>query len=148
LIADYVVHNLYKSSVLLVNMVLKIIDATQAKPGTVIMIDGEACTIKSNDISKTGKHGHAKCRMEAKAIFSGNKKVVAVPGHERFDVPLVEKKKAQVLSVGDSTASVMDLESYETIDIAYQDEIKSDLAPEKQVEYWEIEGKKEIMRVM
>jgi translation initiation factor 5A len=129
-------------------MVLKVIDATQAKPGTMIMIDGEACTVRSNDISKTGKHGHAKCRMECIEVFSGKKKVLAVPGHERYDVPLVEKKKAQVLSVSDSTASVMDLESYETIDLPFQEEIKSDLAPEKQVEYWDIEGKKVIMRVM
>jgi translation initiation factor 5A len=129
-------------------MVLKIIEASQAKSGTVIMIDNEACTVRSNDISKTGKHGHAKCRIEAKGIFSGNKKVIAVPGHERYDVPLVEKKKAQVLSVGDSTASVMDLGSYETIDIPFQEEIKSSLVPEKQVEYWDIEGKKEIMRVL
>ena len=129
-------------------MVLKIIEATQAKPGSVIMIEGEACTVRSNDISKTGKHGHAKCRMECKEIFTGKKRVVAVPGHERFEVPLIEKKKAQVLSVSDTTASVMDLTSYETIDMPFQEEIKDDLAPEKEVEYWDIEGKKEIMRVL
>ncbi len=129
-------------------MVLKIIDATHARPGSVIMIDGEACAVKSNDISKTGKHGAAKCRIEAKEIFTGKKKVVAVPGHERFDVPLIEKRKAQVLSVSESTASVMDLESYETLDLPYQEEIKLDLQPEKQVEYWDIEGKKKIMRTL
>ncbi|MAG38350.1 translation initiation factor IF-5A [Candidatus Pacearchaeota archaeon] len=129
-------------------MVLKLIDATQAKPGTVITLEGEAATVKSNDISKTGKHGHAKCRIEAIEIFSGKKRVLAVPGHERFEVPLVEKKKAQVLSVGDTSASVMDLESYETVDIPFLEEIKSDLVPEKQVEYWNIEGKKVIMRVL
>ena len=129
-------------------MVLKIIEATQAKPGTVIMIDNEACTVRSNDISKTGKHGHAKCRIEAKAVFSGNKKVLAVPGHERFDVPLVEKHKAQILSTSESTASVMDLESYETVDLQFLSELKDSLAAEKEVEYWDIEGKKMIMRVL
>jgi len=129
-------------------MVLKVIDATQAKPGTTIMVEGEACTVRSNDISKTGKHGHAKCRMECIEVFSGKKKVLAVSGHERYDVPLIEKKRAQVLSVSDTTASVMDLESYETIDIPFQEEIKSELEVEKQVEYWDIEGKKVIMRVI
>ena len=76
------------------------------------------------------------------------KKVLAIPGHERFEVPLVEKKKAQVLSIGDSTASVMDLETYETIDIPFAKEIKEELAPEVQVEYWDIEGRKQIMRVI
>jgi len=128
-------------------MPLKLIDASQAKVGSTIMIEGEAATVKSNDISKTGKHGHAKCRIEAKEIFSGKKKVLAVPGHERFEVPLVEKKKAQVLSVGESTASVMDLESYETLDLPFDEELRAELAPEKEVEYWDIEGKKFIMRM-
>jgi len=129
-------------------MVLKIIEATQAKPGSMIMIDGEPYNIRSNDISKTGKHGHAKCRIEAINPITKGKKVLAVPGHERFDVPLVTKKKAQILSVSDSSASVMDLESYETIDIPFAEEIKDSLVPEKQVEYWDIEGKKVIMRVL
>ncbi len=129
-------------------MVLRLIDATQAKPGTTILIEGEAYTVRSNDISKTGKHGASKCRIEAVGIFSGKKKVIAVNGGERFEVPLVEKKRAQVLSVSDKTASVMDLESYETVDLIFMEEIKSELAPEKQVEYWDIEGKKVIMRVL
>tara|TARA_Y100000310_G_scaffold224526_3_gene226383 strand:- start:570 stop:830 length:261 start_codon:yes stop_codon:yes gene_type:complete len=86
--------------------------------------------------------------MECIEIFSGKKKVVAVPGHEKYDVPLVEKHKAQVLSVSDSTASVMDLGSYETVDLPFQENLKESIAPEKQVEYWDIEGKKAIMRVL
>ena len=129
-------------------MALKIIEATAAKPGTTILIEGEPYSVKSNDISKTGKHGHAKCRIEAIGIFTKKKKVMAVPGHERFEVPLIEKKKAQVLSVSDETASVMDLESFETLDMLFDEEIKEQLAPEKQVEYWEIEGKKVIMRTL
>lgn len=126
----------------------KLIDATAAKPGTTIMVDNEACTIKSNDISKTGKHGASKCRIEAKEIFSGKKKVIAVPGSHRFEVPIVNKKRAQVLSVSESKASVMDLESYETFDIVYPEDLKDQLGVEKEVEYWEIEGKKSIMRVL
>ena len=129
-------------------MVLKIIDATQAKPGSTILIDGEAYSIRTNDISKTGKHGHAKCRIEAIGLFNGKKKVLAVPGHERFEVPLIDKRKGQVLSVGPDSASVMDLESYETIDVAFQDSVKENIQVEKQVEVWEIEGKKKIMRAL
>lgn len=128
-------------------MVLKLIDAHSSKPGTTIMIDGEACTVRSNDISKTGKHGASKCRIEAIEIFSGKKKIVAVPGDHRFDVPLIEKKKAQVLSVSDSSVSVMDLESFETLDVPILEELKGKIKPEAQVEYWDIEGKKMVMRV-
>ena len=129
-------------------MVLKLINATQAKSGTTITIEGDAYVVKSNDISKTGKHGASKCRIEAISIFSGKKKILAVTGDERFEVPLIEKHKGQILSVSENTASVMDLESYETMDLAFAEELKEELAPEKQVEYWDIEGKKAIMRVL
>ena len=102
-------------------MVLKIIDATEAKVGTNIIVDGTPCTIKSIDISKTGKHGHAKCRIEAVGIITGTKKVFVVPGHERLEVPIVEKRKGQILSKADGKASVMDLENFETIEIPCPD---------------------------
>lgn len=129
-------------------MVLKVINATEAKVGTTILVDNEAYTVRSNDISKTGKHGASKCRIEAVGVFSDKKKVIAVPGHERFEVPMISKKKAQVLSVADTTASVMDLESFETIDIAFAEELKDQIAPEQQVEYWDVEGKKMIRRIL
>ncbi|MBU0761360.1 MAG: translation initiation factor IF-5A [Nanoarchaeota archaeon] len=129
-------------------MVLKIINATEARSGTIILVDGEAYAVRSNDISKTGKHGHAKCRMEAIGVFEGKKKVITVPGHERFDVPNVDKKRAQVLNVSDDSVSVMDLESYETTDVPFQEDLKEQLEAEKQVEVWNIEGKKKVMRVL
>lgn len=128
-------------------MVLKIVDATQAKVGTNIIVDGEACTVRKVDISKTGKHGHAKCRMEAIGMISGNKKVFVVPGHDRFEVPLVNKIKAQVLSKGDKIINVMNLENFETLDIACPDqEVFDSLVEGENCEYWEIEGEKVVKR--
>ena len=129
-------------------MVLRLIDAHGSKPGTTILIDGEACTVRSNDVSKTGKHGASKCRIEAISMITGKKKIVAVPGSERFEVPMIEKRKGQILSVTDDKASVMDLESFETIDLPFLEELKGKLAPEQQVEYFDIEGKKIIMRLL
>lgn len=129
-------------------MVLRLIDAYDCKPGTTIYVDGFAYSVRSNDTSKTGKHGASKCRIEAIEVFSGKKRILAVPGGERFEVPLIEKKKAQVLTVLDSTVSIMDLESFETIEIPFLEELKDQLEPEKQVEYWDVEGKKMIMRVL
>ena len=126
-------------------MVLKIISATEAKPGTNIILDGEPYTVKKIDVSKTGKHGAAKCRIEASGIISNQKKIIAVPGHERFEVPMVDKRKAQVLSVG-GKASIMDLENFETIEVEYPEELKGQLAENDQVEYWDIEGRKIIKR--
>jgi translation initiation factor 5A len=128
-------------------MVLKIIDATEVKVGTNIIVEGMPCIVKSIDVSKTGKHGHAKCRIEAVGIITGNKKVFVVPGHERLEVPLVEKRKAQVLSKADGKASVMDLENFETIEIACPEkEVFDSLEENGNCEYWDVEGEKIVKR--
>ncbi len=121
-------------------MVAKIINATEARVGTNIILDGESFTVKKIDISKTGKHGHAKCRVEAVNMITGNKKVLVIPGHDRFGVPMVVKNKAQILSILDDKASVMDLESFETIEVKIPEELKGQLAGNDNVEYWNIEG--------
>jgi translation initiation factor 5A len=126
-------------------MAHKIINATEVRNGTVIMLDGEPCTVKSFDVSKTGKHGHAKVRLEAVGITDGKKRVIAIPGHERFDVPLILKRKAQVLSSGEKV-SVMDLESFETIELDKPKDFEEEINPDEQVEYWDIEGIKIIKR--
>ena len=128
-------------------MVLKIINATEARVGTNILIDGEPYTVKKIDISKTGKHGHSKCRIEAVGIINKQKKVFVVPGHERFDVPMVNKKKAQVLSKADGKASIMDLETFETLEIDVPDEdVFNELEENGNCEYWDIEGAKIVKR--
>lgn len=126
-------------------MVLKIINATEARVGTNFLLEGDPFTVKKIDVSKTGKHGHSKCRIEAQGILVPNKKVFVVPGHERLDVPLIDKRKGQVLSLGENV-SIMDLENFETIEISCPENIKSELQENSNVEYWDIEGRKIIKR--
>ena len=56
-------------------MAYKIINATEVRVGTAIIIDGAPCIVKSIDISKTGKHGHSKARIEAVGIIDNKKRV-------------------------------------------------------------------------
>lgn len=125
-------------------MAFKLINATEAKSGTNVLIEGIPCTVKSNEISKTGKHGHAKCRIEAIGVIDGKKKVIVIPGHERMEVPLIEKRRAQVLNIEGNKASIMDLESYETLDVQIAEGLE--IKEEEQVEYWRINEEKIIKR--
>ncbi len=122
-------------------MVAKIIGATEARVGTNIIHDGATYTVKKIDVSKTGKHGHAKCRIEAQNMFQGNKKIFVIPGHDKLEVPMVTKNKAQVLSIGEDKISVMNIESFETIEIDIPEELKGQFAENDNLEYWDIEGK-------
>ncbi len=129
-------------------MVLKVIDATEMRSGTFIIIDGNSYQVKKMDISKTGKHGHAKVRFEAVSIMTGKKKVGVVPGHDKFEVPMVDKRQGQVLSISGEHANLMDSESFETIDLIVPEELKDSLNEGVTVEYWNVEGEKLIKRVM
>mgnify|MGYP001586781456 CR=1 FL=1 len=127
-------------------MPLKLIGAAEAKSGSSILIDGVACVVKSNDISKTGKHGHAKCRIEAIGIIDDKKRVFVKAGHERLEVPMITKNRAQVLGILSDKLSIMDLESYETLEIPISEELKKEIKEGDHVEYWDIEGSKMIKR--
>jgi len=125
-------------------MAFKTINATAAKSGITILVEGVACVVKSNDISKTGRHGHAKCRIETVGIIDGKKRVFICGGHEKLEIPHIEKRKAQVLNMVGDKASVMDLESFETLEIAKDKSLE--LKGGEQIEYWKIGEEKIIKR--
>lgn len=129
-------------------MVSKVIEATEMRVNTYLLLDGVAHQVKKMDISKTGKHGHAKVRFEAINIVSGKKKVNVVPGHDKFEVPMIDKRQAQVLSVSGETASIMDSENFENYDLIIPEELKSTLNEGVTVEYWDVEGDKLIKKVI
>jgi translation elongation factor IF5A len=129
-------------------MVLKIISATDAKVGTSIMIEGESFIVKKVDISKTGKHGSHKCRIEAAGVINpAKRKIFVASGGDKFDVPNILKRKGQVLSINGEKVSLMDLETFETIEIECKDpEVIGSLIENENAEYWDVEGEKMIKR--
>ena len=125
---------------------MKSIDALDLKPGSYMLIEGVACAVKNSDKSKTGKHGASKCRIEAIGLFDGKKRIIAVPGSERFEVPMIDKRRGQVLSINGNQASIMDLETFETLDVKIEEGVE---AKEKDnVEYWNFNTEKLIKRVV
>ena len=120
------------------------------KPGSFIVIDGEPCRIVEMSKAKTGKHGSAKAHVVAIGIFSGSKKTLVAPVDQRVEVPIIDKRTAQVIAITGDTLQLMDLETYETfeVDIPKEEEIRSKLAPGAEVEYWEVMGRRKIMRVL
>lgn len=129
-------------------MEVRYITVTSLKKGSYVTIDGQPCIVKSIDISKTGKHGASKARIEAVGLLDGQKRVIVKPGHDNIPVPIIEKRRAQVLSISDDMASIMDLESYETINAEIDEEIKEQIREGKQVEYWKISGRSIIKRIV
>lgn len=123
------------------------------------MVEGEPCIIKSTERSKSGKHGHAKVRVICVGMFDNNKRSLTFPSGSMVEVPEIIKGNAQINFIEESLINIMDLESYNSIDVQWPTDEESvsklkDLrsTPAKlssaQVEYWQIAGKTLINRVI
>jgi translation initiation factor 5A len=115
--------------------------------GSYIVIDGAACKVVSTATSRPGKHGHAKVNLMAVGVLDDKKRNLVLPGHDNVEVPIIEKKSAQVLSITDNSANVMDIENYETFDLEIPEELKDTCKEGVEILYWEILGTKVMKQV-
>ncbi len=100
------------------------VEVKELKEGKYVVIDDEACVIKSISKSKPGKHGSAKARIDAIGIFDNQKRSIVSSVSSKIYVPIVERKTAQVLSISGNIAQLMDMEDYSTLELTIPDEYK------------------------
>lgn len=104
--------------------------------GNYVIMDGAACIVSDLKVSRPGKHGHAKVNLTAVGMIDGKKRNTVMPGHDNIEVPVIDKKNAQVLSVSGNTANVMDMESYETFDVAIPSDMQGQVKDGVTIVYW------------
>ena len=124
-------------------------DIGSVKVGHHIIIDGEPCRIVSYDHSKPGKHGSAKARIVAMGVFDEVKRNIVSPVSARIEVPIIEKRTAQIISKADNTVQLMDMETYEVFEteIPKDEEVKSKISNGAEAEYWKVLDRVKIVRV-
>ena len=110
----------------------------EMKKGSSIVIDGAACRVTDMSTSRPGKHGHAKVRLQAVGIIDEKKREIVMPGHDNVEVPIIEKRSAQVLSVTGTTAQLMDMDNFETFELPIPAEMKDQVKDGVEVLIWEI----------
>ena len=125
----------------------KQINARDAKKGNYVIFDDVVCKVIDNKISKPGKHGEAKCRIEAVGILDDKKRVHISPAGHRLISPILDKRTCQVLSKTDTSAQVMDMETYETFDMEIPAELKDLIKEGEEYSYWEIMDQKVFVEV-
>ena len=123
------------------------VSANTFQKGNFIVLDGAACRVVDVEISKPGKHGHSKVRISAIGLVDEKKRVVVMPGHDNVEVPIIEKRNAQILSVHGDTTNVMDSETYETFDLKIPEEFKGQVVEGASVLYWVIMNEKVVKQV-
>lgn len=126
----------------------KPVEVGSLKVGQYLIIDGEPCRIVEFEKSKPGKHGAAKARIVGISAFSGQKKNLISPVDARVEVPMIEKRTGQIISISGNIVQLMDMESYQTFETPMPDdaELKGSLSAGNEVEYWSVLGRNMIVR--
>jgi translation initiation factor 5A len=125
----------------------QVTEVRQLKVNRYMIIDEEPCKIVSITTSKPGKHGEAKARIEAIGIFDKQKRSVVHPVRHKAHVPIIDKRVAQVVAVMGDQVQLMDMETYETFDMAIPDDLQGKMSPGEEIQYLEALGRKKITRV-
>ncbi len=127
----------------------KPVDLGSVKEGSYILIDGEPSRIVEYDKSKPGKHGAAKARVVGIGVFDSVKRSLVSPVSANVEVPLIEKKSGQIVSISSTSVQLMDLETFETFDVPLpsDEDIKTKITAGVEVEYWKVMGRTKIVRV-
>lgn len=121
-------------------------EVRELKEGRYMLIDEEPCRILSIQMSKPGKHGEAKARIDAVGIFDGSKRSVVFPVKHKVQVPIIGKRQAQVISLTANEVQLMDLETYETFSMPIADEVKGQLTAGTEIQYVDAMGKRRITK--
>jgi len=130
-------------------MDIRIEEVRSLKPGRYIVVDGVPCRITNIVHSKPGKHGGAKANISAVGVFDNQKRNITRPTGDKIEVPVIEKKIAQVLNVIGDRIQLMDMENYETFELGMpeEEELKGGIAQGVEVLYMQVGGDRKIAQI-
>jgi len=117
------------------------------KEGKYVVIDNEPCRVVKVVHSKPGKHGGAKARIDAIGLFDGQKRTLMGPVSQNVEIPMINKRTAQVLNIIQDRANLMDMETYETFELPIPEELRDKLTDGKEILYMESMGKRKILQL-
>ena len=117
------------------------------KPGSFVLIEGSPCKVEKVEVSKTGKHGSSKARVEAMGLLDGRRRSLIGPGDEDVEVPILLKKKSQILATTGNKAQIMDMETYEVFELDIPEDMKETIKAGTETNYFEIVGIKTLRQL-
>lgn len=108
------------------------------KPGNYILIEGTPCKVEKVTTSTSGKHGAAKTRVDAIGLLDGTRRSIVKPSDEEVEVPILQKRKAQIVAIEGNIAHLLDLQTYQEIQLEIPEERKKEIKEGEEIEYFEI----------
>ncbi|MDI6798830.1 MAG: translation initiation factor IF-5A [Candidatus Aenigmarchaeota archaeon] len=110
------------------------------KPNGFVLINGTPCRVERVSVTKSGKHGVAKARVEAIGLLDRKRHSIVKPADETIDVPIVTRKRAQVLAIIGDKAQIMDLADFSVFELEIPEERREAVKPGEEIDYFEVVG--------
>jgi len=85
--------------------------------------------------------------VDAIGLLDNTRRSMIAPSHENVTVPIVTKRKAQVLSVSGSRAQLMDLQDYSMLDLEIPEDRKDEVVVGAEVDCFEVCDVKTLKRL-
>ncbi|OPX68661.1 MAG: Translation initiation factor 5A [Methanoregulaceae archaeon PtaB.Bin108] len=127
-----------------VNLMKEQTEVGKLKEGRYMVIDDEPCKILGISVSKPGKHGAAKARIDAMGLFDGVKRSIVQPVSAKTYVPVVERKSGQVITISGTTVTLMDMKEYNNFEIEVPADKIDQVEVGKEIQYMEALGKRKL----
>ncbi len=81
-------------------------------------------------------------------VFDGLRRSLVSPVNSNVEVPVIEKKSGQIISLTDNVLQLMDLETFEVFETsAVDEEAKPKIKQGAEIEYWKVLGRTKVVRV-
>jgi len=110
----------------------------ELKEGSFILIEDIPCKVVDVTKSKPGKHGSAKIRLEAQGLVDDKRRSIVMRADERVEIPIIDKRNAQVVSITENKANCMDLETFEMFELEIPPEYQGKVIEGATILYWDI----------
>jgi translation initiation factor 5A len=117
------------------------------KSGGFVIIDDVPCRVDKVQTSSSGKHGHAKVRVNAIGILDGRRRSIVKASGKTVDVPIINRHIAQILAIVGDNAQLMDMKTYEVFELPIPEELKDTIEAGKEINYFEIVGIKTLKQI-
>jgi translation initiation factor 5A len=69
------------------------------------------------------------------------------PVSANIEVPLIDKRSGQIISMSGQTLQIMDLETFEVFETEAADDVKDKIRQGGEVEYWKVLERIKVVRV-
>ncbi len=117
------------------------------KKGSFVLIDDVPCKVDSISVTKSGKHGAAKARVDGIGLFDGRRRSIVKPADANIDVPIISRKNGQVLALMGDKAQIMDTSDYSTFELEIPEELKGKIDAGQEIAYFEVAGVRTLKQI-